>query len=51
MSESTSGDPSLLEVAVTLPVWGTYTYRDPRPAARSGFVLRNKHRPDANRAF
>ncbi|HEX3696448.1 MAG TPA: primosomal protein N' [Polyangia bacterium] len=28
------GDASLLEVAVALPVWGTFTYRDPRPAAR-----------------
>ena len=24
----------MLEVAVALPVWGTFTYRDPRPAAR-----------------
>ncbi|HEY2899354.1 MAG TPA: primosomal protein N' [Polyangia bacterium] len=28
------GDASLLEVAVALPVWGTFTYRDPRPSAR-----------------
>jgi hypothetical protein len=25
--------------------------RDPRPADRSGFVLRNKHRPQANKSF
>jgi len=25
--------------------------RDPRPAKRSGFVLRNKHKPEANKAF
>ena len=25
--------------------------RDPRDAERSGFVLRNKHRPQANKAF
>jgi dihydroxy-acid dehydratase len=25
--------------------------RDPRPAKRSGFVLRNKHRPEATRTF
>jgi len=25
--------------------------REPRPAKRSGFSLRNKHRPDANKTF
>ncbi|HET6284156.1 MAG TPA: primosomal protein N' [Polyangia bacterium] len=28
-----SSTPSLLEIAVALPVWGTFTYRDPRAAA------------------
>ena len=34
MVDSTSGETVLLEVAVALPVWGTFTYRDPRRSAQ-----------------